>query len=35
MTLEYDPDANAIYVYLRPGVPFAFTHHVDDERNID
>jgi uncharacterized protein YuzE/predicted RNase H-like HicB family nuclease len=35
MSLEYDPDADAAYITLRPGMPFAFRHSVDDERNID
>jgi uncharacterized protein YuzE len=35
MRLEYDPEADAVYIYLREGVPFAFTHDVDDARNID
>jgi predicted RNase H-like HicB family nuclease/uncharacterized protein YuzE len=35
MSLDYDPDADAAYITLRHGVPFAFTHNVDDERNID
>jgi uncharacterized protein YuzE len=35
MKLDYDPGADAAYITLRPGVPFAFTHHVDDDRNTD
>jgi uncharacterized protein YuzE len=35
MRLEYDPEAAAVYIYLREGVPFAFTHNIDDARNID
>lgn len=35
MKLEYDAEADAVYIRLRTGVPFAFTHHMDDARNID
>jgi uncharacterized protein YuzE len=35
MRLEYDPEADAVYIYLREGIPFAFTHNLDDARNID
>ena len=35
MRLEYDPEADAAYITLREGVPFAFTLNLDDARNID
>ena len=35
MRLEYDPEADAAYITLREGVPFAFTLNRDDARNID
>jgi uncharacterized protein YuzE len=35
MRLEYDPEADAVYIYLREDMPFALTHTLDDARNID
>jgi uncharacterized protein YuzE len=34
MRLEYDPEADAVYIWLREGVPFAFNLNLDDGRNI-
>lgn len=34
MRLEYDKDANAIYIYLRD-LPYAYNKVLDDERVID
>lgn len=33
--LTFDPEADAVYITLREDVPFAFTHNVDLDRNID
>ncbi len=35
MTIEYDPTSDAIYVHLRPDVPYAFGEDLDTERRID
>jgi uncharacterized protein YuzE len=34
MRLTYDPEADAVYIYLREDVPFAFNYNLDDGRNI-
>ena len=34
MRLEHDPEANAVYVYLRE-LPYAYGRELDDSRNID
>jgi uncharacterized protein YuzE len=34
MRLEYDKDADAVYVYMRD-LPYAYSKVVDDERSID
>jgi uncharacterized protein YuzE len=35
MNVEYDAQADAVFITLRPGVPFAFSVHLDDDRHID
>jgi uncharacterized protein YuzE len=35
MKVDYDPDADAVFVTLREGVPFAFSIHLDFDRHID
>jgi uncharacterized protein YuzE len=35
MKVDYDPEADAVFVTLREGVPFAFSVHLDFDRHID
>lgn len=34
MRLEHDPDADALYIYLREN-PYAYGRELDDLRNVD
>jgi uncharacterized protein YuzE len=35
MTIDYDHDADAIYITLRPGLQYAYGEDLDDSRRVD
>jgi uncharacterized protein YuzE len=35
MTIEYDREVQAVYIRLRPGVPYDHGHDLDTERRVD